>query len=137
MVRTPEGDLTAGKVPSPPPLCLDREKWAGGGEGTRSLSLSLAEREGTSRRYYTTNSHPQPSSSDLPPQPILTLDLNDRACIKSYVSILKGKGGIYSLVNTVNGKQYIGSAKDFFIRLNEHLKYKNNSNAALQKAFVK
>ena len=27
--------------------------------------------------------------------------------------------------------------KTFFIRLNEHLKYKNNSNAALQKAFVK
>jgi hypothetical protein len=41
------------------------------------------------------------------------------------------------LVNTVNGKRYIGSAKDFFRRLNEHLNYKNNSNAALQKAFVK
>jgi group I intron endonuclease len=41
------------------------------------------------------------------------------------------------LVNTVNDKRYIGSAKDFFIRLNEHLKDKNNSNAALQKAFVK
>ena len=27
--------------------------------------------------------------------------------------------------------------KTFFIRLNEHLKYKNNSNVALQKAFVK
>jgi predicted GIY-YIG superfamily endonuclease len=65
---------------------------------------------------------------------ILTLDLNDRACIKSYESMLKGKGGIYSIVNTVNGKQYTGSAKDFFIRFNEHLKYKNNSNAALQKS---
>lgn len=41
------------------------------------------------------------------------------------------------MVNTVNDKQYIGSAKDFFIRINEHLKYKNNSNVALQKAFVK
>ena len=41
------------------------------------------------------------------------------------------------MVNTVNGKRYIGSAKDFFRRLNEHLNYKNNSNATLQKAFVK
>jgi len=41
------------------------------------------------------------------------------------------------LVNTINNKQYIGSAKDFFIRINEHLKYKNNSNVAMQKAFVK
>ena len=103
-----------------------------------------------SRRYYsTTNSHSQHSGSDPAPQPILILpldpqgqgspreDLNDKDCIKSYEGILKGKGGIYSLVNTVNGKQYIGSAKDFFIRINEHLKYKNNSNVALQKAFVK
>jgi len=41
------------------------------------------------------------------------------------------------LVNTVNGKRYIGSAKDFFRRRNEHLNSKNNSNAFLQKAFVK
>lgn len=41
------------------------------------------------------------------------------------------------MVNTFKGKQYIGSAKDFFIRLNEHLNNKNNSNASLQKAFVK
>jgi predicted GIY-YIG superfamily endonuclease len=91
-----------------------------------------------SRRYYsTTNSHSQHSGSDPAPRPGLNLDLNDKDCIKSYEDILKGKGGIYSLVNTVNGKQYIGSAKDFFIRINEHLKYKNNSNVALQKAFVK
>jgi len=50
--------------------------------------------------------------------------------MESYKDILRGKGGIYSLVNTTNNKQYIGSAKDFFIRINEHLKYKNNSNAA-------
>lgn len=73
----------------------------------------------------------------MPPQPIFILDLNDKDCIKLYEGILKGKGGIYSLVNTVNDKQYIGSAKDFFIRINEHLKYKNNSNVALQKVFVK
>jgi hypothetical protein len=70
------------------------------------------------RKYYSTKSTPQPLSYDLLPQPLLTLDLNNEACIKSYKSILEGKGGIYSLVNTVNDKRYIGSAKDFFIRLN-------------------
>lgn len=92
------------------------------------------------RRYYSSSN----SNFELPadtPKPILTLDLGGRrpekACIKSYESLLRGKGGIYSLVNTVNGKRYVGSAKDFYIRLNEHLKYKNNSNVALQKAFVK
>ena len=70
-----------------------------------------------SRRYYsTTNSLSQHSyGSDSTPHPILILDLNDKDCIKSHEGVLKGKGGIYSLVNTVNGKQYIGSAKDFFI----------------------
>ena len=82
------------------------------------------------RRYYSTKSPSQPFSSDFIPYPILTLDLNN-GDIESHRSILEGKGGIYSLVNTVNGKRYIGSAKDFFIRLNEHLKYKNTSNAAL------
>ncbi len=85
-------------------------------------------------RYYSTTN---PSSQHSDPKPILIIEFNDKGCIKSHEGILKGKGGIYSLVNTVNGKQYIGSAKDFFIRINEHLKYKNNSNAALQKAFVK
>jgi hypothetical protein len=74
------------------------------------------------RRDYSTKSPPQPFSSDILPQPILTLDLNN-GDIKSHKSILDGKGGIYFLVNTVNDKRYIGSAKDFFIRLNEHLKY--------------
>jgi hypothetical protein len=60
-----------------------------------------------SRRYYsTTNSHSQQPGSGPAPQPILILDLNDKDCIKSYEGILKGKGGIYSLVNTVNDKQY-------------------------------
>ena len=68
------------------------------------------------RYYSTSNPHSQPSGSYITPQPILTLDLDNKGCIKrgSYKSILKGKGGIYSFINTVNGKQYIGSAKDFF-----------------------
>ena len=89
------------------------------------------------RYYSTSNSHSQPYGYNVRPQPILTLDLDNTGCIKSYESILKGKGGIYSLVNINNGKRYIGSAKDFFVRLNHHLKYKRLSNIALQKAFAK
>lgn len=68
---------------------------------------------------------------------IFTLDkLNDKAYISSNRDILKKKGGIYAFINTVNGKQYIGSAKDFYLRLNEHLN-KKKSNSSLQFAFDK
>lgn len=73
------------------------------------------------KHYFTSNSDPQ--SSDLPPVPILTLDnLDNKDCITSYRRLLKDKGGIYSFINTENSNQYIGSAKDFYLRLNEHLK---------------
>lgn len=52
--------------------------------------------------------------------------------------MLKIKGGIYSFVNTVNSKQYIGSAKDFYLRLNEHLNNKkSNINLRRSRAFNK
>jgi len=71
------------------------------------------------------------------PVPILTFDkLNDEDFIKSSRGLLKDKGDIYCFVNTVNGNRYIGSAKDFYLRLNEHLANKK-SNLALQKAFTK
>lgn len=81
------------------------------------------------RRYYSTsNSDSKPC--DLP-LPILTFnDLNNKNCIKSCRELLKGKGGIYSFKNIVNGKQYIGSAKDFYLRFSEHL-YNKKSNVAL------
>jgi len=88
-----------------------------------------------SYRYYST-SNSDLQSSDLP-LPVLTINnLNDKDSIKSYRILLKDKGGIYSFINTVNGNQYIGSAKDFYLRLNEHLENKK-SNLALQKAFAK
>ena len=88
-----------------------------------------------SDRYYST-SNSDLQSSDLP-LPVLTINnLNDKDSIKSYRILLKDKGGIYSFINTVNGNQYIGSAKDFYLRLNEHLENKK-SNLALQKAFAK
>uniref|UniRef100_UPI0030FE5249 hypothetical protein n=1 Tax=Dematophora necatrix TaxID=2751867 RepID=UPI0030FE5249 len=73
----------------------------------------------SSDRYYST-SNSDLQSSDLP-LPVLTINnLNDKDSIKSYRILLKNKGGIYSFINTVNGNQYIGSAKDFYLRLNEH-----------------
>lgn len=43
---------------------------------------------------------------------------------------------IILFINLENGNQYIGSAKDFYLRLNEHLVNKK-SNVALQSAFTK
>ena len=46
------------------------------------------------------------------------------------------KGGIYSFLNKLNGKQYIASAKDLYLRLNEHLTHRK-FNRALQAAISK
>lgn len=88
----------------------------------------------SSRHYSTSSSNSY--LSDLP-IPVLTLNnLNNPDFIQSYRKLLKDKGGIYSFINMENGNQYIGSAKDFYLRLNEHLKNKK-SNIALQSAFLK
>jgi group I intron endonuclease len=50
--------------------------------------------------------------------------------------LLKNKGGIYCFINTIDNKQYIGSAKDLYLRLLEHLACKK-SNVALQRAIEK
>jgi predicted GIY-YIG superfamily endonuclease len=44
--------------------------------------------------------------------------------------------GKFSFIYKVNGKQYIGIAKDIYLRLNEHLSYRK-SNKALQAANLK
>lgn len=62
--------------------------------------------------------------------------MDNKDYINSFREMLKGKGGIYSFINTTNNKQYIGSAKDLYIRLNEHLNNKK-SNINLQRAFDK
>lgn len=75
--------------------------------------------------------------SNINPVPILIFkDLHNKNNIKSYRITLNRKGGIYSFFNTINGKQYIGSAKDFYLRLCEHIDNRK-SNAALQDAFNK
>ena len=83
-----------------------------------------------SRSYSTLNSPDKP-------YPIKILSrLYDKESIHLYRSLLINKGGIYSFLNTVNNKQYIGSAKDLYLRLNEHLLGKK-SNIALQRAIAK
>jgi group I intron endonuclease len=56
--------------------------------------------------------------------------------VLSYRDVLRNKSGIYCLINTVNDNLYIGSAKDLYLRLTEHLSNKK-SNRALQNAIVK
>lgn len=71
------------------------------------------------------------------PIPILTLNnLQDKNNILCKRNILYSKGGIYSFTNKINGKKYIGSAKDLYLRLNEHL-CNRKSNPALQSARLK
>lgn len=66
------------------------------------------------------------------PIPIKNFKLDDNNHILSYCDVLKHKGGIYCFVNTINNKRYIGSVKDLYARLIEHLAGKK-SNVALQK----
>lgn len=63
-------------------------------------------------------------------------DKLDKDSILSYRNLLKDKGGVYCFINTINNKQYIGSAKDLYLRLIEHLANKK-SNIALQNAIEK
>lgn len=84
------------------------------------------------RNYSTSN----PSNLDRP-TPILTIsNLQDKDNILSKRELLLNKGGIYIFINKINGKQYIGSAKNLYIRLNEHLSEKK-SNSALHAAILK
>ena len=93
--------------------------------------------KGVSLRSYSTSSkHCLQSSSPLP-KPILVLNgLENMELVLSYRDLLRNKRGIYCLINTVNDKLYIGSAKDLYLRLTEHLSNKQ-SNRALQNAIVK
>ena len=84
-------------------------------------------------RWYSTSV----KSSLALPVPVLTItNLQEKSHISSKRTLLSNKAGIYSFINKVNRKQYIGSAKDLYLRLNEHLSNKK-SNRALQSAIVK
>lgn len=97
----------------------------------RYLHLSV------SRRSYSTSSMSKSSPCLSLPAPIKTLDnLHDDNVILSYNELLRNKAGIYCFHNTVNGKRYIGSAKNLYLRLSEHISNRK-SNKALQNAFLK
>lgn len=86
------------------------------------------------RRFYSTQITPK-NNNNLP-TPILTIKNLELDSPKKYRHILKNKGGIYCIFNTITNKRYIGSAKDFFLRLTEHLANKK-SNIALQNSISK
>lgn len=62
--------------------------------------------------------------------------LDDFSIISSNRTHLAGKAGIYCFLNKISNKRYIGSAKNLYLRLTQHLSAKK-SNSALQLAFGK
>ena len=88
------------------------------------------------RKYYYTLSIINSESNKIPISILTLSNLNEDNTDKSYRELLKNKGFIYSFVNTLNDKRYIGSVNDLYIRLIEHIKNKK-SNYALQNAFTK
>lgn len=99
----------------------------------RYPSCKISHNVFKNRRNYTTSASPNHN----PSIPIITVsNLQDKNSISSKREILANKAGVYSFVNRINGKQYIGSAKDFYLRVNEHLSNRK-SNRALQSAILK
>lgn len=88
------------------------------------------------RSYSTSSKHSLQSSSILPKPIILFNGLENNELVLSYRDLLRNKSGISCLINSINGKLYIGSAKDLYLRLTEHLSNRK-SNIALQNAIIK
>jgi group I intron endonuclease len=90
------------------------------------------------KKHTADNSSLAPTSDNsFLPVPINVLNkLDENSSVLSYSHTLRKKAGIYCLVNVINNKRYIGSAKDLYLRLIEHLSNKK-SNVALQNAIKK
>ena len=69
------------------------------------------------RRYYSTFSNQSSNyiSTPIPIKVFNNLDKNEMVIY--YAKLLRNKAGIYCIVNTINNKRYIGSAKDLYLRL--------------------
>jgi group I intron endonuclease len=91
---------------------------------------------GMRRNYSTVSSSVLQNSYNLPKPIIEFSGLENNELVLSYRDLLKNKSGIYFLMNTINNKLYVGSAKDLYLRLVEHLSNKK-SNVALQHAITK
>lgn len=88
------------------------------------------------RKDYSTCSYKSTDYSSTPIPIKVFHDLDNNETVVSYSKTLNNKAGIYSFINTVNDKRYIGSAKDLNLRLIEHLANRK-SNTALQNAILK
>jgi len=78
----------------------------------------------TTKKSYSTSSNSSLPNFTPPsvarPTPIRVFNsLDDNNVVLSYRKALKS--GVYCFINTVNGKLYIGSVKDLYLRLIEHL----------------
>lgn len=87
------------------------------------------------KRYHSSCSNSD-KDTELMPIPLFIINNLSKESVKSFRNELVDKGGVYSFMNTINGRQYIGSAKDLYLRLNEHLDNRKSNNA-LQDAFKK
>ena len=63
-------------------------------------------------------------------------NLYNNETVITYNKILSNKAGIHCFIKTVNNKRCIGSAKDLYVRLTEHLANKK-SNTTLQSSILK
>ena len=74
------------------------------------------------KRNYSSSSVPSSSINLSLEIPIKVFHiLNHNNIVLSSSELLKNKAGIYCFVNTVNGKHFIASAKDLYLRLILHL----------------
>jgi hypothetical protein len=98
-----------------------------------SLVLFSIENNISDSNYYKNsfnNSNFNESSKKFLPKTVFN-SLDNTEIVKSYRNLLKNKSGIYSLVNQINGKQYIDSAKDLYLRLLEHIVGKKSNKSLL------
>jgi len=102
---------------------------------SRRYSKNILDKRSYSTFSNSSSSSTQPFSSL--PVPLQTFhNLDNNSLVLSYRKTLKNKSGVYCIINTINGKLYVGSAKDLYLRLAEHISNKK-SNIALQKAILK
>lgn len=88
------------------------------------------------RITYNTTSRINYSTCGLPHSVLVIDKLDNKDSIQSFRDMLKNRAGVYYFINTIDNKRYIGSAKNLYIRLLEHLT-KRKSNKALQSAIAK
>lgn len=102
----------------------------------RFPAVTVFNRTSKAKFFKTYRSYSTNSLENLPISVVTINNLHVKTNVINERNLLVNKAGIYAFVNNINGKQYIGSAKDLYLRLNEHLR-KRKSNKALQSAILK